>query len=110
MISRHTGDGRAVFKVISLIFDKPSRMLQRRLIDCFFSGSFGANEVSQISELQTKINSMGKTPDSESILAKVNNLGLEILAVTASSVSPSDVTGQLNPAVLRAVTSSPLAT
>lgn len=36
------GDGPAAFAVISEMSDKPSRMLHRRLIARFYSGSFDA--------------------------------------------------------------------
>ena len=44
IIRPHRGDGRASFEVISLMFNKPSRMLQRRLVAQFFSGSFSAGK------------------------------------------------------------------
>ena len=35
-----TGDGYGAFMVIKQMFDKPSRMLQRKLVSVFFSGDF----------------------------------------------------------------------
>lgn len=76
IIVTHAGDGRAAFAVTSDMLDKPSRMLQRRLIARFFRGSFDAAKeldvlISHINDSQTKINSMGKSPTMDSILAKI---------------------------------------
>ena len=86
MIRPHRGDGRAAYEVISLMFNKPSRMLQRRLVARFFSGSFSAAKgidmlISQINELQARINSMGKPPSIETILSKIDDARAHIPAV-----------------------------
>ena len=60
-------------------------MLQRRLVARFFSGSFNAGKgidtlISQINELQAKINSMGLPLSIKTILSKVEVARLQILS------------------------------
>ena len=81
-------------------------MLQRRLVARFFSGSFSAAKgidilISQINELQAKVNSMGTPPSIATILSKVDDARVKILAMQSSQVRPR---ARLNPAVMRAVT------
>ena len=79
-------------------------MLQSRLVTRISGGSFNANKgvdvlISQINELQTKSNSMEKSPFIESILSKVNEVRLEILAIKLAPIPPSDAPrARLNPA------------
>jgi hypothetical protein len=115
MIVTKTGDGRAAIAIISEMFDKPSRMLQRRLIACFYSGSFDAGKgivflISQINDTQIKINSMGKSLSLESILSKVGDLKAALLTAKTSSGSSGNTTGRLNSSIFRAAAASPLAT
>jgi hypothetical protein len=71
------------------MFNKPSRMLQRRLGARFFGGSFSAAKgidmlISQINELQARVNSMGKPPFIATILSKVGDARAHILAMQSS--------------------------
>ena len=93
MICPHCGDGRVAYEVISLMINKPSRMLQRRLEARLFSGSFSAAKsidilISQIKELQAKVNFMGMPPSIATILSKVDDARAQILAMQSSQVRP----------------------
>jgi hypothetical protein len=114
MIAINTGDGRAAFAVISEMFNKPSRMLQRRLIAHFYSGSFAGKDIdaliSQINDSQAKFNSMGKSPSLEAILSKVDALKRAVSTVKASPGISSNATGRIASSILRAVSVLPLTT
>ena len=62
-----TGDGYGAFMIIKQMFDKPSRMLQRKLVSVFFSGDFDTTKgldmlITQIDDATERINSMGMSP------------------------------------------------
>ena len=92
------------------MFDKPSRMLQRKFIARFYSGSFDAVKgidvlISQIDDSQVKINSMGKSPSLEAILSKV-----DALKVWVSTAKEDNATGRAASLIFWAAFASPLAT
>ena len=59
--------------VIKQMFDKPSRMLQRKLVSLFFSGDFDATKgldvlITQIDDVTKRINSMSISPTNTQIV------------------------------------------
>ena len=80
---------------------KSFRSCSINLVECcredwwlaFFSGSFSAAKgidilISQINELQAKVNSMGMPPSITTILSKVDDARAQILAMQSSQVRP----------------------
>jgi hypothetical protein len=55
MIVVHAGDGHAASAIISEMFDKPSRMLQQRIVARFYSGRFDAGKGIDILILRSTI-------------------------------------------------------
>jgi hypothetical protein len=68
-----TGDGYGAFMVVKQMFDKPSRMLQRKLVSVFFSGDFDTTKgldmlITQIDDAAERINAMGMSPTNTRIV------------------------------------------
>ena len=96
--------------IIKQMFDKPSRMLQRKLVSVFFSGDFDTTKgldmlITQIDDATERINSMGMSPTNTQIVTGLTNI-LSIVERIAVSPPPLSVSQRI---VRAAAASSPSA-
>ena len=94
-----TGDGNGPFMVIKQMFDKPSRMLQRKLVSLFFSGDFDATKgldvlITQIDNATERINSMCISPTNTQIVKKLTAV-LDILNGLAAAAPSSGLSQRI---------------
>jgi hypothetical protein len=89
-----TGDGYGAFAIVKQMFDKPSRMLQRKLVSFFFSGDFDATKgldmlIAQIDDATERINSMGISPTNTQIVKQLTAVLDMVLGLTVPTSSVS---------------------